>query len=269
MHSSVKILCPFCYSSELLMYPQGMNSSSAGIIQQPTGNFNDNNMELKCSSCGHTFKASTGKLSSETDSPAQPYDPPASGLQGLNPDELFVYNLSRKQDKFSAIKYCVITYGWAPEEARDYVERIENRVAGNNVKSFSGADKYEHEVIHLIQNQGKLQAVKFVRDRTGLGLKESKDYVDHLVQEHNLATKKEGCFIATACYGNYDAPEVLLLRLYRDYVLATTLLGRAFIRLYYSCSPPLARILSRSSRGKAMVLRYFVAPVVLRIERRK
>jgi ribosomal protein L7/L12 len=267
MHSSVKILCPFCYSPELLMYPEGLNASSAGIIQMPAGNVTDNNMELKCSSCAHVFKAGEGKLSGETDAEKQAYDPMDPGLKALNPDELFVYDLSRRQDKFTAIKYCVTTYGWGLEEAKNYVDNIESRVAGNTVKTFAGADKYENEVIAFIQNQGKLHAIKFVRDHTGLGLKESKDYVDRLVKEHNLSSKKEGCFIATACYGNYDAPEVLTLRMYRDDVLAQTLSGRAFIHLYYTCSPPIARLLSRSEKGKAMVRKYFVAPVVQRIGR--
>ncbi|PCE30281.1 cold-shock protein [Burkholderia ubonensis subsp. mesacidophila] len=51
------------------------------------------------------------------------------------------------------------------------------------------------------------------------------------------------CFIASAVYGDYDAPEVLTLRAYRDGVLRTTKLGRWAIRTYYRTSPPLARFL--------------------------
>lgn len=52
--------------------------------------------------------------------------------------------------------------------------------------------------------------------------------------------KKEGCYIATAVYGSYDAPQVLTLRRFRDDVLAHSVFGRWFIRTYYRLSPPIA-----------------------------
>lgn len=53
-----------------------------------------------------------------------------------------------------------------------------------------------------------------------------------------------GCYIATAVYGSYDAPQVLVLRRFRDEALAQSAPGRAFIRAYYALSPTLARRLS-------------------------
>lgn len=50
-----------------------------------------------------------------------------------------------------------------------------------------------------------------------------------------------GCYIATAVYGSYDCPEVWTLRRYRDYTLAETWYGRAFIHIYYSISPTLVK----------------------------
>lgn len=46
-----------------------------------------------------------------------------------------------------------------------------------------------------------------------------------------------GCYIATACYGSYDAPEVQILRTFRDKKLVSSCWGRCFIRLYYRYSP--------------------------------
>lgn len=50
-----------------------------------------------------------------------------------------------------------------------------------------------------------------------------------------------GCYVATAVYGSYDCPEVWTLRRYRDYTLARTRRGRAFIRAYYAVSPTIVR----------------------------
>jgi hypothetical protein len=45
------------------------------------------------------------------------------------------------------------------------------------------------------------------------------------------------CYVATMTYGSYDAPEVLVLRKFRDRFLKKFGLGRAFIRWYYANSP--------------------------------
>ena len=46
-----------------------------------------------------------------------------------------------------------------------------------------------------------------------------------------------GCYIATMVYGDYDHPQVLVLRDFRDNVLRKSALGRAFIKFYYRYSP--------------------------------
>lgn len=56
------------------------------------------------------------------------------------------------------------------------------------------------------------------------------------------------CYIATACYGDYDAPEVIILRNYRDQVLKKKVLGRIFIGGYYFFSPGLAKLLFRNTK---------------------
>lgn len=50
-----------------------------------------------------------------------------------------------------------------------------------------------------------------------------------------------GCYVATAVYGSYDCPQVWTLRRYRDYGLASSLLGRLFIRFYYATSPTIVK----------------------------
>lgn len=58
--------------------------------------------------------------------------------------------------------------------------------------------------------------------------------------------KKEGCFIASAVYGSYEAPEVVILRHFRDSQLKNTVLGNLFIKVYYCFSPAVARVVLKS-----------------------
>jgi DNA-directed RNA polymerase subunit RPC12/RpoP len=66
-------------------------------------------------------------------------------------------------------------------------------------------------------------------------------------------TKSGGCYIATAVYGSYEAPEVMVLRKFRDEVLTKSLLGRVFIKTYYVLSPPVANWLKSAKRTNKIV----------------
>lgn len=70
-----------------------------------------------------------------------------------------------------------------------------------------------------------------------------------------------GCFIATAAYGSPMAPQVDVLRLWRDRHLRPHWLGRVFIRAYEALSPPLADIIRDSARLRAGA-RVLLWPVV-------
>jgi TPR repeat protein len=73
-----------------------------------------------------------------------------------------------------------------------------------------------------------------------------------------LKKDKGGCFVATVCYGNYDAPEVLILRAYRDEVLLKSISGTAFVKFYYFVSPPLAKQIEKSGK-------YWLSPIIRKI----
>ncbi len=76
------------------------------------------------------------------------------------------------------------------------------------------------------------------------------------------------CFIATACYGSPLAPEVDVLRRFRDAHLAPHRAGRAFVRAYYRRSPPLAAWLVMHPRARALVRDALVAPLVHLVQAR-
>lgn len=64
--------------------------------------------------------------------------------------------------------------------------------------------------------------------------------------------KPGGCYVATAVYGSYDCPQVWTLRRFRDYTLAETWYGRAFIRTYYAISPTLVKWFGHTEWFKKM-----------------
>ncbi len=70
-----------------------------------------------------------------------------------------------------------------------------------------------------------------------------------------------GCFIATAAYGSYLDPHVIVLRTFRDRYLATNALGRIFVDFYYQHSPPIADYISRHD-GLRMIVRWGLTPII-------
>lgn len=95
-----------------------------------------------------------------------------------------------------------------------------------------------------------LNAPPLVRVHTVEKAKPKKDEYEEdedIDDEDDDGRVRAGCYIATCVYGSYDCPEVWTLRRYRDYTLAKTWHGRAFIRIYYAISPKLVRLFGRQN----------------------
>jgi hypothetical protein len=78
--------------------------------------------------------------------------------------------------------------------------------------------------------------------------------------KNNLSPKpappspSSGCYIATMVYGDYNHPQVMILRQFRDEVLDKSALGKWFIKKYYYYSPKLVEKL-KNKKGINIIIR--------------
>ncbi len=96
-------------------------------------------------------------------------------LNGHEIDGQYLNDIISKDGKLQAIKY-VMEYTYVGlKDAKDFVENfIDNKPA----EIFEG-DVLQH-VKNLLKNHQKIEAIKEVRENTGMGLQESKDFVDNI-----------------------------------------------------------------------------------------
>lgn len=138
-------------------------------------------------------------------------------------------------------------------EANEGLKRLTKLYIGMVPVSYAKCQEIEK----LIANGDKIHAIKCAREVTGMqyGLAEMKYFIENHVSgdwkqfdlnsaysASSSTSKSGGCYIATAIYGSYDCPQVWTLRRFRDYVLAVTWYGRAFIHIYYALSPTLVKL---------------------------
>ena len=125
----------------------------------------------------------------------------------------------------------------------------------NPAHHFTKADVYNalkqkenaiRELSHIIDH--------FPDDTSYLEARKMKDELEN--------PPKKGCFIATSVYGSYSAPEVMILRNFRDQVLLKSMLGNTFVKVYYSISPSLAKYIDNKKTMKHIVKRCFIDPIV-------
>jgi hypothetical protein len=105
----------------------------------------------------------------------------------------------------------------------------------------------------VVDASGVVHAIYY--DSTTGSLKETIEYVPA------SSGGGGGCFIATAAYGSYMAPHVMILREFRDTYLLTSRLGRRFVEAYYRYSPPLAASISKHETLK-YIIRMALVPLV-------
>lgn len=71
--------------------------------------------------------------------------------------------------------------------------------------------------------------------------------------KRSSSSSSGGCYIATMAYGSYEHPQVIELRKFRDEILASTFIGRLFIKTYYLISPKLVEKLKNKKGINAII----------------
>lgn len=129
---------------------------------------------------------------------------------------------------------------------------------GSNYKDLSVTDKSNIEtklepnkVTDLTNDKLYMFTVASIDETTVVtGLMDTSDLFasvdDHVAMPGEVIglLDDKHCFVATAAYGSDMAPQVNLLRKFRNQFLIPNTLGRKFVKLYYQFSPPLAQYIS-------------------------
>lgn len=95
--------------------------------------------------------------------------------------------------KIEAIRLYRERTGAGLAEAKNAVEAITaGRLAARPELGSPGYPYFELELVELLRKGRKIAAIKAYRERTGLGLKESKDAVEAIAEKHGIP-KGTGC----------------------------------------------------------------------------
>ena len=131
--------------------------------------------------------------------------------------------------------------GCSIKNVSDYGLRCTGPINPNATYSFYGENMwYNHSISSVKVTRADIQYM---------------DGTEETIQGSDIPVEAGGgggCYVATAVYGSYDCPQVWTLRRYRDYTLAETWYGRAFIRTYYAISPTLVKWFGHTEWFKKM-----------------
>lgn len=120
--------------------------------------------------------------------------------------------------------------------------------------------RYQMALLYRVHAQ-KNKAIENLERVIQIAGEDSKLGIECAKELEKEKAKKGGCFIATAVYGSCHAPEVVILRDFRDKFLVSSLIGLFLIEIYYRVSPALASKLT-NSKLKGLIKKYVLDPIV-------
>ena len=149
------------------------------------------------------------------------------------------YNQSINYSKVSKMKASCLNWS-------KVVELVSSEISLNDIDTIkncsnqSKVSEYQNLVDFLFSKLGPIQInqVKHICYWKDVRAAQAKSTAKKVGSTISSATDK-GCYIATMAYGDYNHPQVMELRRFRDDFLDKTIVGRRFIKFYYKYSPNL------------------------------
>lgn len=105
--------------------------------------------------------------------------------------EELVRQLMADGRNMEAIKSFRAATGTGLAEAKQAVEAI---ARGEGIPTANLGEDFVQELLRLLREGHKIEAIKRHREQTNASLKESKDYVEALAARHGVAVPRVGCF---------------------------------------------------------------------------
>jgi ribosomal protein L7/L12 len=95
-------------------------------------------------------------------------------------------------DKIAAIKRYRQATGVGLAEAKTAVEFMES-VGSIPERLQPDSPELTQQIVDLLGRGEKIQAIKLHREQTGSGLKEAKEAVEHIAEQHGIPASSVGC----------------------------------------------------------------------------
>ena len=165
----------------------------------------------------------------------------------------------KRQQKFDVLIKSISVINDYFEETTEKKEKVLRQISDAIEKMYKTNFVYNNQSANATGGiNWTYQMMNAVRSAFLTELKQIKEvhndllYIQELIDKNSNFKKVGGCYVATCVYGSYDCPQVWTLRRYRDYTLAETWYGRAFIRIYYAISPTIVKLFGDTKWFKKM-----------------
>ena len=147
---------------------------------------------------------------------------------------------------------------WAPSD-RTTLENIVH-LCKDNIEGYSYRDRFNNNMAaaHSITPQYE----QFLRERLDQAVEGIREIDPGYAPPAIEKKKADACFVITATMGDFNHPDVVYLRRFRDGWIRKQPCGEAFINSYYRIGPKLAALIERSDKLRSLSYRYIVKPAV-------
>lgn len=145
---------------------------------------------------------------------------------------------------------------WAPEN-RTTLENVVH-LCKDNIEGYSFRDKFNNNMPFAYGINETYE--NLLRDRMAQAV-ETLQTIDGSYAPPSVEKRKaDACFVVTATMGDFDHPNVTLLRRFRDAWILPRWWGPAFVNAYYRHGPRMAAVIENSPALRAASLRLIVRP---------